>query len=110
MIPPSCWTLQDPLMRRIEGAPMIPPGGLLQGEGMPMGRGGGVGGGGGGGMGMGMGMIAARRGRLAEWVHNFNFRAKKIDVISRVMFPVVFAIFNVMYWSYYLTQETKRTK
>ena len=87
---------------------MIPPGGLLQGE-MPMGGRGGGGGGNGGGMGMASGLMAARRNRLAEWVHNFNFRAKKIDVISRVMFPLVFAIFNCMYWSYYLTQENKQT-
>jgi len=76
----------DPLMRRIEGAPMIPPGGLLHSE------------------------IPVRpRNRLTEWVHNFKFRAKKIDVISRVMFPLVFALFNVMYWSYYLTQENQQS-
>ena len=27
-----------------------------------------------------------------------------IDVISRVLFPLLFAIFNVIYWSYYLTR------
>ena len=27
-----------------------------------------------------------------------------IDVISRVLFPFLFAIFNVIYWSYYLTR------
>ncbi len=31
--------------------------------------------------------------------------AKRIDVISRVIFPLSFAGFNVMYWSYYLTQS-----
>ena len=35
---------------------------------------------------------------------NFQFGAKKIDVFSRFGFPLVFAIFNVWYWSYYLTQ------
>ena len=29
--------------------------------------------------------------------------AKRIDVISRIIFPLSFAGFNVMYWSYYLT-------
>lgn len=31
--------------------------------------------------------------------------AKRIDVISRVIFPLSFAGFNVMYWSYYLTKS-----
>ncbi len=31
--------------------------------------------------------------------------AKRIDVISRVMFPLSFAGFNVMYWAYYLTKS-----
>ncbi len=31
--------------------------------------------------------------------------AKRIDVISRVIFPLSFTGFNVMYWSYYLTMS-----
>ena len=31
--------------------------------------------------------------------------AKRIDVISRIIFPLSFAGFNVMYWSYYLTMS-----
>lgn len=34
---------------------------------------------------------------------HFNPGAKKIDVISRVMFPGTFACLNIAYWSYYLT-------
>ena len=30
--------------------------------------------------------------------------AKRIDVISRIMFPATFASLNVIYWSYYLTK------
>ena len=30
--------------------------------------------------------------------------AKRIDVISRIMFPAIFASLNVIYWSYYLTK------
>ena len=74
---------QDPLMRRIEGAPIIPAGALLRNE----------------------APVIRRRNRIIEWVHNFQFRAKKIDVISRVMFPGIFTLFNIMYWSYYLTQD-----
>ena len=78
---------QDPLMRRIEGAPMIPPGALLHNE-----------------------IPVRRRNRLSEWFHNIQFRAKKIDVISRVLFPSTFAFFNILYWSYYLTQESETSK
>ena len=82
----SQFFFQDPLMRRIEGAPMIPPGALLHAE-IPVGR--------------------RRRNRISEWFHNFQFRAKKIDVISRVLFPSTFALFNIIYWSHYLTQENQ---
>ena len=41
---------------------------------------------------------------------NFQFGAKKIDVFSRFGFPFVFFIFNIWYWSYYLTREHKQTK
>ena len=33
-----------------------------------------------------------------------NPGAKRIDVISRVMFPGTFALLNIAYWSYYLTK------
>lgn len=77
----------DPLMRRIEGSPMIPPGALLHSQ-----------------------IPVRRKNFLIEWVNNFQFRAKKIDVISRVIFPMTFLIFNVIYWSYYLSQEHNRNK
>lgn len=42
---------------------------------------------------------------LQVWLNKFPSRAKKIDVISRVTFPAIFAIFNLSYWCYYLLQE-----
>ena len=70
-------------MRRIEGSPMIPPGALLHNE-----------------------IPVRRKNWLLEWITNFQFRAKKIDVISRVLFPGTFLMFNIIYWSYYLSQDT----
>ena len=37
----------------------------------------------------------------------FPSRAKRIDVISRVIFPLVFAVFNLAYWLYYLFAKSK---
>ena len=31
-------------------------------------------------------------------------KAKKIDVASRILFPLIFAVFNLSYWSHYLYQ------
>ena len=44
-------------------------------------------------------------GKMEFGAKKIEFRAKKIDVISRVLFPGTFTVFNIMYWSYYLTQE-----
>ena len=43
--------------------------------------------------------------KLLMWFKNFEFQAKKIDVFSRVGFPFVFAVFNIWYWSYYLSRS-----
>ena len=37
----------------------------------------------------------------------FPSRAKRIDVISRFVFPLVFAVFNLAYWLYYLFAKSK---
>lgn len=37
-------------------------------------------------------------------------RAKRIDVISRFFFPLVFAVFNLSYWTIYLLQAHKEYK
>ncbi len=44
------------------------------------------------------------------WLNKFPSRAKKIDVISRVTFPAIFAMFNISYWCYYLLQEAQTEK
>ncbi|XP_023344000.1 glutamate-gated chloride channel [Eurytemora carolleeae] len=36
-----------------------------------------------------------------------NIRSKRIDVVSRFLFPFIFAVFNVAYWSTYLQQANK---
>jgi hypothetical protein len=77
----------DPLLRRIEGAHLIPPGSIVP-----------------------AGQVKSKRihTRLRDWARNFQFQAKKIDVFSRVLFPSSFALFNVMYWGYYLTRQHER--
>ncbi|XP_075223267.1 glycine receptor alpha 1 isoform X2 [Lycorma delicatula] len=39
------------------------------------------------------------------WLSKFPTRSKRIDVISRITFPLVFAFFNLTYWSTYLFRE-----
>ena len=46
-----------------------------------------------------------RKNFLQAWLNKFPSRAKKIDVLSRVIFPAIFAFFNISYWTFYLTQE-----
>ena len=40
--------------------------------------------------------------RSKSFLSKFSGRAKRIDVISRFLFPLLFAIFNLAYWMYYL--------
>ena len=37
----------------------------------------------------------------------FPSRSKRIDVMSRIIFPVVFALFNFAYWGTYLFRENE---
>jgi len=46
-----------------------------------------------------------RQNFLMAWLNKFPSRAKKIDVLSRIIVPAIFAFFNFAYWSFYLTQE-----
>jgi len=37
------------------------------------------------------------------WISSYTLRSKRIDVICRVLFPLIFAIFNIAYWSTYIS-------
>lgn len=43
-----------------------------------------------------------------SWISKFPTRSKRIDVISRIIFPVMFALFNLIYWTTYLVREGKQ--
>ena len=37
-------------------------------------------------------------------IQTLKLRSKRIDVLSRYLFPLVFAVFNVAYWTNYLIE------
>ncbi|KAG8182130.1 hypothetical protein JTE90_002623 [Oedothorax gibbosus] len=41
------------------------------------------------------------------WFSRFPTRSKRIDVISRICFPLAFAFFNLLYWTTYLMRNEK---
>ncbi|XP_045615635.1 glutamate-gated chloride channel [Procambarus clarkii] len=43
-----------------------------------------------------------------SWISKFPTRSKRIDVVARITFPLVFALFNVAYWSAYLIREEEK--
>ncbi|KAB7504176.1 Glutamate-gated chloride channel [Armadillidium nasatum] len=43
-----------------------------------------------------------------SWLSKFPSRSKRIDVISRITFPLVFALFNLVYWFTYLYSDDKK--
>ncbi|KAL0818722.1 hypothetical protein ABMA28_008054 [Loxostege sticticalis] len=52
----------------------------------------------------------ARKNCCRLWMSKFPTRSKRIDVISRITFPLVFALFNLAYWSTYLFREEDEEK
>jgi len=38
----------------------------------------------------------------STWIGTYSLRSKRIDVIARIIFPLIFAIFNLAYWVSYL--------
>lgn len=45
------------------------------------------------------------RNFFMNWLHRFPTRSKRIDVLSRIFFPLLFALFNVFYWVTYLFRD-----
>lgn len=48
---------------------------------------------------------AKRRNFFWAWIKKFPSKSKRIDVISRIFFPKMFALFNLVYWTTYLFRE-----
>lgn len=42
---------------------------------------------------------------VMNWLRKFPSRSKRIDVISRIFFPLMFALFNLVYWTTYLFRD-----
>lgn len=42
---------------------------------------------------------------IQRWLNRFPTRCKRVDVISRIGFPILFAIFNFAYWVNYLWRD-----
>ncbi|KAJ0172049.1 hypothetical protein K1T71_012022 [Dendrolimus kikuchii] len=55
-------------------------------------------------------MNPPRKNCCRLWMSKFPTRSKRIDVISRITFPLVFAIFNLAYWSTYLFRDEEEEK
>ncbi|CAH0731314.1 unnamed protein product, partial [Brenthis ino] len=55
-------------------------------------------------------MNPPRKNCCRLWMSKFPTRSKRIDVISRITFPLVFALFNLAYWSTYLFRDEDEEK
>lgn len=42
---------------------------------------------------------------IRKWLNRFPTRPKRVDIISRIGFPILFAIFNFFYWVNYLWRD-----
>ncbi|XP_043195868.1 glutamate-gated chloride channel-like isoform X1 [Amphibalanus amphitrite] len=49
--------------------------------------------------------VGKKQGCCQSWLSKFPTRSKRIDVIARITFPLVFAFFNLVYWSTYIFQD-----
>jgi len=74
----------DPLLRRMEGAQSVHLTSIIP--------------------------TSAPSSRISAWMKNYQFAAKKIDVLSRVCFPSCFFVFSCLYWTYFLNKEQENKK
>ncbi|CAG7818669.1 unnamed protein product [Allacma fusca] len=56
-----------------------------------------------------MAMAPKREGCARTWLSKFPSRSKRIDVVSRITFPLIFALFNLAYWCAYLLKKEEPT-
>lgn len=42
---------------------------------------------------------------ISRWLSRFPTRSKRVDIIARVGFPFLFALFNLLYWVNYLYRD-----
>jgi hypothetical protein len=42
---------------------------------------------------------------VSKWLSRYRSTARRIDVVARIIFPVVFVLFNLTYWSSYADYE-----
>lgn len=45
-----------------------------------------------------------RRGYMETFFRKYKERSKRIDVVSRLVFPTGFILFNIVYWAVYLIE------
>ncbi|ODM95389.1 Glutamate-gated chloride channel [Orchesella cincta] len=57
-----------------------------------------------------MAMAPKREGCARTWLSKFPSRSKRIDVVSRITFPLIFALFNLAYWCAYLLRKDEGEK
>lgn len=48
---------------------------------------------------------ASNKNWCQRWLKSFPTRSKRIDVISRIFFPMMFGLFNIVYWTTYTFRE-----
>ena len=53
----------------------------------------------------GRGLILPQHNFIRKWLNRFPTRSKRVDILSRVFFPLFFAVFNLFYWVAYLWRD-----
>jgi hypothetical protein len=46
---------------------------------------------------------------VSKWLSRYQSTARRIDIVARIIFPVVFVLFNLTYWSSYADYEGLNT-